>query len=426
MSQETTTPTFDQLNIQQQAVATTIEGGENVMVTGPAGTGKSFLLRYLREKFPKMPVTASTGIAALGVGGCTLHSWAGLGLGQEPAEVIAKKHNERQNGVWYAMKTAERLAIDEISMVDADLFDKLDKVLRIVRQSPRPFGGLQLILFGDFLQLPPVEKEGNAVRFAFQSKVWAEARIHVYVLSQVMRQKDQQFASILSRIRVGDTSEDVRAVLRPRINAADPNPEISPVSLATHNSIADRINAENLAKIKEEEVRFEAQDWSDGKFNGETLDKNCIAPKTLILKVGAQVMLLWNLDVGAGLVNGSLGVVIEIRKDKFRGTTPVVKFSNGMILELERQQWSLSRNGDVLASRQQFPLRLSWGISIHKSQGMTLEKVRVHIKQCFADGQAYVAMSRAKSLEGLFIADINGNSIRANSTALEFYKQHAA
>jgi ATP-dependent DNA helicase PIF1 len=416
--------TFEQLNPKQQAFAARVKNGENAMVTGPAGTGKSALLQYLCSQYPDLHVTASTGIAALNVGGCTLHSWASLGIGEEPAQKIAHRIIEAKKTPFYMMKTASRLAIDEISMIDADLFQKASDVLKIVRKSSAPFGGLQLILFGDLLQLPPVARDGRAVRFAFESKAWQEARIHVFVLDQVMRQKDEEFAGVLSRVRVGDTSDEVRSKLRPRINAPDPNPEVVPVNLRTHNADADRINFEKLAELPGEESTWEASD-TGSEYAQRTLDQNCIAPKTLRLKVGARVMLLWNIEVEAGLANGTLGEVVEIKKSIW-GTVPVVKFSNGTVMDMEKQSLEMKKNGEVIASRMQYPLRLSWAISIHKSQGLTLEKIRVSLKRTFADGQAYVALSRAKTLEGLFIADISGNSIRANAVALEFYRRFAS
>jgi ATP-dependent DNA helicase PIF1 len=426
--------TIAQLNTKQRYAAEHIAAGGNILITGPAGTGKSALLNYLRGLYGDMPVTASTGIAALNVGGCTINSWGSLGVGQQTAKEIAKKLKEKRNNAWYAMKRSQRLAIDEVSMMDAGLLDLLEEVLRLVRESEKPFGGMQIILFGDFLQLPPVSATGaddgpgdakRPPRFAFEAKCWDRANVRVILLTEVMRQKDRAFADVLSRVRVGDTSEEVRAILRPRINALDPTPQISPVTLATHNEIADRINADKLAELPGEVTMWEAEDWADGEFSRKNLEKNCIAPKTLMLKVGAQVMLLKNIDPEDGLVNGTLGELIEIKKGTFRDKIPVVKFANGVVRELdEPEEWAIQRNKELLATRKQVPLRLSYAISIHKSQGMSLDKVRVHLKNCFADGQAYVALSRARTLEGLFIADIRGDSIRANRTALEFYRRN--
>lgn len=420
------TITFQQLNAKQRLAAERIASGKNTMVTGPAGTGKSALLNYLRGEYKDLPVTASTGIAALNVNGCTLHSWAGLGIGNKTADEIAAGLNKKKNSTWYEMRKAKRLAIDEISMVDAPTMDKVDRILQLVRGDARPFGGIQLIVFGDFLQLPPVGERGQAVRFAFESQSWMRAEIGVFLLTEVMRQKDREFADILSRVRIGDTSEDVRSVLRPRVNAVDSSPEITPVTLATHNEIADRINSDKLEALTTPAVTWESSDWADGDFSRQNLERNCIALKTLTLKVGAQVMLLRNIDPEAGLVNGSLGVLVEVKTGQFKEQIPVVEFANGCRREIEVQEWSIMRHREVQASRRQIPLRLSYAISIHKSQGLSLDKVRVHLKNCFADGQAYVAMSRARSLPGLFIADITGNSIRANPVALEFYRQHAA
>lgn len=395
------------------------------MVTGPAGTGKSFLLRYLRSQYPQMPVTASTGIAALGVGGCTLHSWAGMPTDDTTAEEIAARLNKKKNNVWHGIKTCKQLAIDEVSMISAQLFDRVNRILQLVRENTKPFGGVQLILFGDFLQLPPVPDDGQAMRFAFESLSWERAEIAVYLLTEPMRQKDRGFSDVLARVRIGDTSEEVRSILRRRINALDMDPDTIPVELATHNEIADRINRDRLAAVKGEEVVWDATDWADGDFLMKKLDKDCIALKTLTLKVGCQVMLLKNLSTHEGLANGSLGTLVDVTKSAFGGRNAVVKFSNGITREIERAEWEIKRNQEVLASRRQMPLRPAYALSIHKSQGLTLEKVRVHLKRVFADGMAYVSMSRAKTIEGLFIADITGTSIRANPTALEFYRRTA-
>jgi ATP-dependent DNA helicase PIF1 len=419
-------PKFEQLNAQQRDAIEQIRSGRNVMITGPAGTGKSFLLRFIQEEYPKMPITASTGIAALNVGGCTLHTWAKLSRGDQSAAQIANRLNERKDGVWIAMQSCEKLAIDEISMTSAETLDMLDEILRRVRKNNRPFGGVQLIVFGDFLQLPPVPEEGRPARFAFESAAWQYADFKVYLLTEVMRQKDAEFAGVLSRVRVGDTSEEVRSVLRPRINALDPNPSLRPTDLATHNELADGINFEELRKLETKECEFQASDSADTPYLMQKLDKDCIAPKTLTLKIGCQVMLLKNIDPQAGLVNGSIGRLVDLKEGQFKRVLPVVEFSNGVVREIERATWEMKRGKDVLASRIQTPLRPSYAITIHKAQGLTLEKVRVHLKRCFSDGQAYVALSRAKTLEGLFIAGISGTSIRTNPTALEFYRRHAA
>jgi ATP-dependent DNA helicase PIF1 len=422
----TPAPTIDQLNPKQRECVEQIERGQNVLITGPAGTGKSFLLNFLRTKYPDLAVAASTGIAALNVGGCTLHSWASLPIDDTPAIEVAKKLNEKKNGVWISIRKTERLAIDEVSMIPAELFDKFDEVLRMVRKCDKPFGGIQIISVGDFCQLPPVAKDGQVARFAFESKSWQAADFKVFLLTEIVRQKDEEFAGILSRVRVGDSSEEVRRVLRPRINAVDGDPSITPVTLCTHNELADRLNLERLAALKAEAVSWTASDWADSDHLLKRIDKDCIAQKELTLKVGAQVMLLKNIDQSEGLVNGSIGELVDIVNGQFRTKVPVVRFANGITREIETQEWQIIRNRDVLASRRQIPLRLAYAMSIHKSQGMTIDKVRVHLAKCFADGQAYVAMSRARSLPGLFIADITGRSIRANPVALEFYRRHAA
>jgi ATP-dependent DNA helicase PIF1 len=215
-------------------------------------------------------------------------------------------------------------------------------------------------------------------------------------------------------------------VLRPRINAVDPDPTVGPVTLCTHNDLADSMNAERLAAIKQDEVVWEAKDWVDNPKLQLRLDRDCIAQKRVALKVGAQVMLLKNIDQMGGLVNGSLGTVTAISGARFGVPTPTVAFTNGVVRDIGIQQWEMKRNKYVLATREQIPLRLSYAITVHKSQGMSLDKVICHLQNCFADGQAYVALSRARTLEGLFIGSITGRSIRANASALEFYRRNAA
>ncbi|MDX2187752.1 MAG: PIF1 family ATP-dependent DNA helicase [Opitutaceae bacterium] len=412
---------LEQLNDEQRLAVDMVKRGENIMITGPAGTGKSVILRYLESILPEFHITAFTGIAALNVGGCTIHSWAGLGKGDDPASVIAERHLKNRNYKWYCICRAKALAIDETSMLDADGFDLLDQVLRMVRQTDRPFGGLQLILFGDFLQLAPVAKD-KPLRFAFESRAWAEAKIKVVYLKRVMRQNNQEFAEILNQARTNSLTEASKAVLRTRINAVDPDPSILPVRLVTHNADADLINVQEMLKLPEPERTWTASDWAENRFAEAAIDRDCIAPRQVSLRVGAQVMLLRNLSVDSGLVNGSIGVVTDLGSPE---TGPVVDFGNGVAQEIETAKWETKRFGEVVASRSQIPLRAAYAISIHKSQGMTLDKIEVSLRRCFADGQAYVALSRARTLEGLFIKDISGRSIQANPRALEFYRKHA-
>lgn len=412
------------LSIEQQSVIADIDEGKNVLVTGSAGTGKSTLLKAIRSKFD-MPVTASTGIAAVNVGGLTIHSWAGLGLAKQSAQEIAR--NLRVDA-YYKIKETRRLAIDEISMISAEFFTKIDQLFRIVRGTQLPFGGMQLVLFGDFLQLPPVIKDTpnellQREVFAFESQSWRETNIKTHLLTKVFRQADARFSSVLNSIRVGDVTADVSELLNSRFNAIDENPKLEPVVVHTHNVDVDTINSIRLEKIDGEERTFEAMD-SGQPGPMAMLDKHCLAPKTLMLKIGAQVMLLCNIDPAAGLANGSVGTVTGFSENDM-GPLVSVFFNNGEMLKIGHNKWEIIDGSKVVATRKQIPLRLAWAITSHKSQGMTLDKVQVFLAKCFEYGQAYVALSRARTAEGLFVASGSRKSIKAHPAAVDFYRNIA-
>lgn len=419
-------------NAQQQAYIDAVKGGKNTCLTGPGGTGKSFTLDRLRDAYPyNLSITASTGIAALNVGGLTIHSWAGLGMGTGTAKSIAYRLMEKKGKAYDKIMSARRLAIDEISMMSADLFTKLDQVLRIVRHADEPFGGIQLLAIGDFLQLPPVIRDEpvddqgadlfgdipnkHGKRFAFESPSWEEAGIEVHQLTDIVRQSDRSFTTVLNKVRRGIIDDDVREMLEERVNAEDPDPTIRPVKCNGYNKQVDAINMRELQRISGKEKTYKANDTGIPYFV-EQIQKYCIAPQLLTLKVGAQVMLLRNLDTENGLVNGSLGIVQDFASDG----SPMVEF-NGGLEKIEPQTWNIEREGDLLASRTQVPLKLAYAMTIHKSQGQTLDKLEVDLRSSFEAGMAYVALSRCRSLEGLYLTGFDPDRIFADKTALEFY-----
>jgi ATP-dependent DNA helicase PIF1 len=404
---------------------------ENVLVTGVAGSGKSTVLKALRshfaESYLRLAVCGSTGIAAVNVGGLTLHTWAGLGMGDGAATTIANRIIHGNNRRPYENITGtNHLALDEVSMIPASLFEKVDKIFQIVRGNEKPFGGIQLILFGDFLQLPPVSTDNsNPEKFAFQSASWKAAKIRTHMLTKVYRQADAAFAAALNKVRIGDhiESPEVSDILNSCYRKVDPNPEHPPVILTTHNKDAELINGRRLALIESQLHGYTAKD--EGTERAKKILEKCLMPTSLELKIGAQVMLCVNLDQERGLVNGSIGEVVGFTP-WMRGVIPVVKFQNGITQDIESWEWTIRENEQAIGTRTQIPLRLAWAITVHKSQGMTLEKVECHLGKAFEYGQAYVALSRAKTKEGLFIASGSKHSIKAHPDAVRFYEQACA
>ena len=408
-----------QLNTRQQLALDTFKAGHNVFLTGPAGTGKSFVINSCIKHLNtltdiKYVVTASTGISAFIINGTTLHSFGGIGLGEGTVGEILKK---MFFGTKNRLKAIDYIIIDEISMLNPEYLDKLDEVLRILRYSSKAFGGVNVLVSGDFLQLPPV----NAP-FAFTADVWKKFSFTTIELTQPMRQVDQDFYNCLLTIRKGIRNDFVERTLSPYVRDSVDYNGIKPTKLYPTRAKVTAENIKELKKLKDIKI-YEAHIRDPNKYitaknSHEAHQKiwsSVQAMRKLPVAVGAQVMLTKNIDVAAGLANGSRGVVRKIH-DTFIEVEFIKTTYNVYKMEFEVK---IRHNKSVFIN--QFPLLLAWASTVHKCQGMTLDYVEVDLKEAFECGMIYVALSRVKSREGLFIKDIDYDKIKAHPDALKFY-----
>ncbi|KAE8291110.1 ATP-dependent DNA helicase PIF1 [Larimichthys crocea] len=407
------------LNKEQAAVLSAVLSGKNVFFTGSAGTGKSFLLKRIMGSLPPKSTfaTASTGVAACHIGGTTLHNFAGIGSGSAPLEQCIEL--AQRPGVLQHWTSCRHLIIDEVSMVEAQFFDKLESLARSVRRSTEPFGGIQLIVCGDFLQLPPVSKGKEKASFCFQARSWRKVIQLNMELTEVRRQTDQSFISLLQAVRVGRVTEEVTAKLMESAYHQIERDGILATRLCTHKDNVELTNENKLQQLPGSVRVFEAVDSDPALV--KNIDAHSPVSRLIQLKVGAQVMLTKNLDVARGLVNGARGVVVAFEPGKHG--LPRVRFLCGVTEVLKPERWVFKSGGGIHLSRQQLPLKLAWAISIHKSQGMTLDCVEISLARVFESGQAYVALSRARSLEGLRVMDFDPRVVRADPDVLIFYKR---
>ncbi|TEA30464.1 hypothetical protein DBR06_SOUSAS12410004 [Sousa chinensis] len=437
-------PTKPELSREQAAVLRVVLKGQSIFFTGSAGrTGKSYLLKRILGSLPPTGTvaTASTGVAACHIGGTTLHAFAGIGSGQAPlAQCVALA---QRPGVRQGWLNCQRLVIDEISMVEADLFDKLEAVARSVWAVKTGFWWSSV-----WNSLTPAPKAPHAPLQscpAAEQAIWRDPAHHLWglpaaaacnqgipapaakswrrcvpvtlELTEVWRQTDKTFISLLQAVRLGRCSDEVTRQLRATAAHRVGRDGIVATRLCTHQDDVALTNERQLQKLPGEVHSFEAMD-SDPE-QARTLDAQCPVSQLLQLKLGAQVMLVKNLAVSRGLVNGARGVVVGFEAEG-RGL-PQVRFLCGVTEVIRADRWMVQATGGRLLSRQQLPLQLAWAISIHKSQGMSLDCVEISLGRVFASGQAYVALSRARSLQGLCVLDFDPMVIRCDPRVLSFY-----
>ena len=403
----------------QEEALKILKNGHNVYLTGAAGSGKTYLLnkyiQYLKVKRVNVGITAATGIAATHMEGITIHSWAGIGI----LRTASDKEIQAIAGVKRIAKRLQKtqtLIIDEVSMLDADRLDLIEKVARIARESWKPFGGLQVVLCGDFFQLPPVAKANEPLpRLMYKSAAWQNLNLKVCYLHEQHRQGDQEILRILNAIRSASFDEAVvDRLYQCRTNELSLNPLSRFVKLYTHNPDVDLENERELARIPGGKYRYHMQMSGVLKI-AESLKDGCLAPESLILKKGAAVMFVKN-NFEKGYVNGTLGTVSGFNETGF----PVITLRNNKEIVAEPATWSVEDNSKILAQNKQIPLRLAWAITVHKSQGMTLDAAQVDLSKCFERGMGYVALSRVRSLSGLRVLGFNDMALKVDEETLAF------
>ena len=407
----------------QEEALTILKTGANVFLTGEPGSGKSHTIRayadYLRSHGVEPAITASTGIASTHINGLTIHSWSGIGIKTN----LTEQDLDRISSTEYVSKRVRKakvLIIDEISMLSPDTLSMVDAVCREVKQNREAFGGLQVVFVGDFFQLPPITKknfdeynqdifgdEGKGI-FAFESGSWKRANPVVCYLSEQHRQEDKVFLDLLSSIRKNVFKDTHRKILeRRKVSLTDISPGTT--KLFSHNVDVDSVNNEMLIKIDGENEIFNMTSMGN-EILVSILKKGCLSPEKLCLKIGASVMFTKN-NLKEGYMNGTLGII-----DSFSAFThnPIVKLRNGTLIEVEKADWNIEDDGKVKARITQLPLRLAWAITVHKSQGMSLDEAVMDLGKVFEFGQGYVALSRVRTLSGLYLLGLNEKSLKVH------------
>lgn len=420
---------MDTLTKQQKSAFALIDKNKNIFITARgAGCGKTFLLQHIINRYSKsfgynkkIAVTASTGVAAVLISGITLHSWAGIGLGKKPVSSLVREieNDKYKKKRWLE---TEMLIIDEISLISPILFDKLECIARHVRKNCLPFGGIQLVISGDWLQLPNMDGDN----YAFESKAWEKCIDDIVYLTEIKRQHNKEFQDVLNSIRVGKITKQAKKLLRSRLNVSLENEfGIIPTKLYSLNINVERINNRHLNELLKYSNRTKKTfkiNWNPKKKEDREFTKYlklCNLCENLELCIGAQVMLLINKSQEQGLVNGSRGIIKGFNSEDL----PIVKFLNGTEDVIELSEKIVEIDNRAIGTFKQLPLKLGYATTIHKSQGSTLDYVEIDLSNIFELSQAYVGLSRVKSLEGLSILNLDFKKFGVNIKALRYYKK---
>jgi len=399
--------------MKQLTALKVMNSGKNVFLTGPAGSGKTYILnefiKQQRKLNKKIAITATTGLAASHIGGTTIHSWSGISIYDTlPKRFFEKLPSSRKE----IITKTDILIIDEISMLHDFRLDLVNEVCKTIRKNDLAFGGIQVVLCGDFFQLPPVNRPDTAVKgeFAFRANSWEELNLHICYLDEQFRHTDDKLIDILNSIRNQNIRQEHINLLNTRIIESSNE---SSTRIFSTNIDVDVINHNKLRKIRSKEYEYNAIESGDPYFIG-ALQKSTLASRKLKLKEGALVMAIKN-SPKQKFFNGSLGVVVD-----FEGfqNIPVVEFINGTTTTVEMDSWELRDGETIRASISQIPLRLAWAITIHKSQGMTLESAVIDLGKAFETGMGYVALSRVKTLDQLYLKGLNDIALKVSDDAL--------
>ncbi len=438
----------------QQEALDILKTDANVYLTGCAGSGKTFVvskyITYLKQQGFKVGITASTGIAATQLGGITINAWAGIGIKpeltrQDINELLKRRYLHRR------IKETDVLIIDEVSMLPAHTLEAVDRICQAFKRDQRPFGGIQVVLCGDFFQLPPIENKGYhghqkyheyheqietgeigvysrdtrdtrdtfTTQFIYKSPLWEDLDLKICYLDKPFRQVDLKFLTMLSEIRENKLTQHTWTTIKERfVLPIDHN--VTPAKLFTHTADADAMNEKELAKLPGQANRYTMR-VSGNERLVSVMKRSCLAPESLVLKRQALVMFVKN-NTTEGYVNGTMGRVKDFTSDGF----PIVETFAGKDIIVKPSEWTIEEEELVTATVMQLPLRLAWAITIHKAQGMTLDAAEIDLGKSFVTGMGYVALSRVKTLEGLRLRSVNRTALSVNDEVIAVDKKFRA